>query len=76
VRGNRRLTASLDVGAASLGPSGPSMPGDWGRSESYAQRGDMDQQSAAYSISKIEYRTMFGGSLSPTPTARMLFSQA
>ena len=29
-----------------------------------------------YSISNIEYRTIFGGSLSPTPTARILFSQA
>ena len=29
-----------------------------------------------YSISNIEYRTIFGGSLSPTPTASILFSQA
>ena len=30
---------------------------------------------AAHSISKIAYRTIFGGSLSPTPTARILLSQ-
>src|SRR5215470_15380638 len=31
---------------------------------------------AAYNISKMSYRTIFGGSLSPTPTAKILLSQA
>ena len=30
----------------------------------------------AYNISKILYRTIFGGSLSPTPTAKILLSHA
>ena len=30
----------------------------------------------AHSTSKIEYRAMLGGNLSPTPTAKILFSQA
>ena len=34
------------------------------------------QNGVTHSISKIEYRAMLGGNLSPTPTARMLFSQA
>src|SRR5215467_9993952 len=33
-------------------------------------------RAAAYNISKMSYRTIFGGSLSPTPTARILLSQA
>ena len=34
------------------------------------------QNGVAHSISKIEYRAMLGGNLSPTPTAKILFSQA
>jgi hypothetical protein len=53
--------------------SRPSVAADRARADFIAGR---FANGVAHSISKIEYRAMLGGNLSPTPTAKILFSQA